>query len=141
MKRHVGTCPCRVREPASVDYSACCERWHTGILQGRFPLTAQELMRSRYSAYALAQRNDAQGQALLRYLLATWHSGTTPGDLELSPLQWTGLDVLHEESTQEAAVVEFVAWFKENGKAQRLHERSRFVCLNNRWYYLDGLQE
>jgi SEC-C motif-containing protein len=95
-------------------------------------------MRSRYSAYALAQRNNAQGQALLRYLLDTWHVGTRPGELELGPLQWTGLEILHAEQQGDAGVVEFIAHHKVDGRAARLHEVSRFVRQGSAWTYLDG---
>jgi SEC-C motif-containing protein len=34
--------------------------------------------------------------------------------------------------------VEFVARYKVQGKAHRLHERSRFVRQEGRWFYVDG---
>ena len=86
-------------------------------------------MRSRYSAYVLG---------LIDYLLATWHPSTSPGDLELPPVKWLGLEVRHAEATGEAGVVEFVARCRVNGRAQRLHESSRFVRQDGRWYYIDG---
>lgn len=86
-------------------------------------------MRSRYSAYAVG---------LPDYLLATWHPSTAPGDLELSPLKWLGLEVRHTQVDGEAGVVEFVARCRDGGRAQRMHELSRFVRENGRWYYIDG---
>ena len=86
-------------------------------------------MRSRYSAYVLG---------LIDYLLATWHLSTAPGELELPPLKWLGLEVLHSEQSGDAGVVEFVARCREGGRAQRLHETSRFVREAGRWYYIDG---
>jgi len=86
-------------------------------------------MRSRYSAYVLG---------LLDYLLATWHASSAPGDLELPPVKWLGLEVLHAQASGDAGVVEFVARCKEGGRAQRMHETSRFVRENGRWYYIDG---
>ena len=86
-------------------------------------------MRSRYSAYGLG---------LLNYLLATWHASTAPGDLELPPVKWLGLEVRHAQAAGDAGVVEFVARCKEGGRAQRLHETSRFVREDGRWYYIDG---
>ena len=38
----------------------------------------------------------------------------------------------------EHATVEFVARSKQGGRAQRLHEASRFVREQGRWYYVDG---
>jgi SEC-C motif domain protein len=95
-------------------------------------------MRSRYSAYALAKKNDDAGRSMITYLLATWHVSTTPGDMELSPTQWIGVDVLHTEGTDEVGLVEFKAFFKVDGKAQAMHELSRFVCVDGAWKYIDG---
>ena len=89
-------------------------------------------MRSRYSAYVLG---------LPDYLLATWHPSSRPPALEADPpgLKWLGLDVRRHEQTDDAhAVVEFVARNKLAGRAQRLHETSRFVREDGRWFYLDG---
>jgi SEC-C motif-containing protein len=86
-------------------------------------------MRSRYSAYVLG---------LIEYLMATWHPSTAPGDLELRPVKWLGLDVLHCATDGDAGVVEFVARCKVNGRAERVQETSRFVRQNGRWYYIDG---
>ncbi len=86
-------------------------------------------MRSRYSAYVIG---------LLDYLLATWHASSSPGDLELPPVKWLGLEVRHAQASGDAGVVEFVARCKEGGRAQRMHETSRFVREDGRWYYIDG---
>ena len=87
-------------------------------------------MRSRYSAYVLG---------LIEYLLATWHPSAAPGELELSPVKWLGLEVLHARSAGDAGVVEFVARLRDgSGRAQRMHETSRFVREGGRWYYIDG---
>lgn len=87
-------------------------------------------MRSRYSAYALG---------LADYLLATWYPATAPGELELSPVKWLGLNVRHAEVTGDAGIVEFVARCRAlGGKAQRLHEISRFLREGGRWFYIDG---
>ena len=92
-------------------------------------------MRSRYSAYALQSADPSLGA----YLLATWHPSTAPGDMEPNPfLKWVGLEVLHAESSGDAGVVEFIARFKDNGRADRLHETSRFVREAGRWYYIDA---
>ena len=86
-------------------------------------------MRSRYSAYAVG---------LIDYLLATWHPSTAPGELELPPVKWLGLEVHHAHEAGDAGVVEFVAHCRDGGRAQRLHETSRFVRQDGRWYYIDG---
>jgi SEC-C motif domain protein len=133
-------CPCRVRDDVPRSYADCCQPWHAGLAQGVHAPSPEQLMRSRYSAYALAQPGKPQGLDMLRYLEATWHVSTAPSDLELSPTQWTGLQVLHAHASQDAGVVEFVAHFKDGGKAQKLHEVSRFVRSDDgaRWLYIDG---
>lgn len=91
--------------------------------------TPEALMRSRYSAYVVG---------LIDYLLATWHPSTAPGELELSPVKWIGLEVLRAEVGGDAGVVEFVARCRVSGRAQRMHEVSRFVRHEGRWFYIDG---
>ncbi|MBM3345918.1 MAG: hypothetical protein FJY55_05395 [Betaproteobacteria bacterium] len=118
-------CPCGSELP----YTACCQRWHAGLAEGVNAPTPEALMRSRYSAYAIG---------LIDYLLATWHLSTAPGELELSPVKWIGLEVLHAEQAGDAGVVEFVARCRVNGRAQRMHEISSFVRQGGRWYYIDG---
>ena len=121
-------CPC----DSGSTYADCCGNWHAGLLQGLHAPTPEALMRSRYSAYVLG---------LIDYLLATWHPATAPGELELPLVKWLGLEVRHAQATAQAGVVEFVARCRENGRAQRLHETSRFVREQGRWYYVDGIIE
>ena len=75
---------------------------------------------------------------LIDYLLATWHGSTAPGDLELAPVKWLGLEVRHAQESGDAGVVEFVARLRDGGRGQRLHEISRFVREDGRWFYIDG---
>lgn len=90
-------------------------------------------MRSRYSAYVLGDT---------AYLLATWYAGTRPVTLDPDAggrPKWLGLQVLaHLPEGESQASVEFVARYKSGGRAQRLHEKSRFVRESGRWYYVDG---
>lgn len=90
-------------------------------------------MRSRYTAYTLLRED---------YLLATWHASTRPDSLSLAedvPTKWLGLEVKRFElQDADHAVVEFVARYKVGGRAQRLHEVSRFVREAGKWFYLDG---
>ncbi|WP_041709623.1 YchJ family protein [Advenella kashmirensis] len=120
-------CPC-----GSVSsYEACCGRWHHGVLRLMAP-DAQTLMRSRYSAFVLDE---------LGYLLDTWHSSTRPVSLEPNApgTKWLGLEVRqHTRQDDDHATVEFVARSRHNGRAARLHEVSRFVREDGRWFYVDG---
>lgn len=132
-------CPCREREATPVRYADCCGRWHAGLAQGEPAPTPEALMRSRYSAFALAQGRGVAPRGMLDYLMRTWHPSTAPGELELGPVKWTGLEVLHHESSPDAGVVEFVAHHKVNGRAAKLHEVSRFVREGGAWLYVDGV--
>lgn len=96
-------------------------------------------MRSRYSAYALAQGRGPAPRGMVEYLMRTWHPSTAPGELELGPLNWTGLDIVQHDMRGDAGVVEFVAHHKVNGRAARLHEVSRFVREGGVWLYVDGV--
>jgi len=98
-------------------------------------------MRSRYSAYALAQVRGAARTSLVEYLVKTWHPSTAPANLEVGPMTWTGLEVLHSAASGDAAVVEFTAHHKVNGRAGKLHEVSRFVRESGAWLYVDGVEE
>jgi len=120
--------PCPCGNPAG--YAQCCGPLH----EGRPAPTAEALMRSRYSAYVL-KRED--------YLLATWHPSTRPAHLKLAAQQpapsWLGLSVKRHDDGALEAVVEFVARLRYGGgRAQRLHEVSRFLREDGRWYYVDG---
>jgi SEC-C motif-containing protein len=90
-------------------------------------------MRSRYSAYVLGLED---------YLLRTWHSDTRPPVLKLDAEprpQWLGLEIKRSAETGTgSAIVEFVARYKVGGRAHRLHETSRFVREDGRWYYVNG---
>ena len=92
---------------------------------------AESLMRSRYSAFV--ERN-------ADYLLATWHPDRRPSGIDFEPgCKWLGLEVRQARSSGPvSAEVEFVARSRLAGRAQRLHERSRFVLEDGRWYYVDG---
>lgn len=119
-------CPCG----SSRAYPQCCAPYITG--EAAAP-TAEQLMRSRYTAFA---RGEAQ------YLLDSWHPDKRPSRVRLDDKQkWIGLSIKSTEAGQagdEEGRVEFVARFKMDGKGHRLHENSRFEKIDGRWYYLDG---
>lgn len=90
-------------------------------------------MRSRYSAFVLGRAD---------YLLATWHASRRPPTLDFEPgAKWLGLEVrAHRATGPDHAEVEFVARWRVAGRATRMHERSRFMREEGRWYYVDGDQ-
>ncbi len=130
-------CPC-----GGPSLASCCGPYIEGAA---IPASAETLMRSRYTAYV--QRNEP-------YLMATWHASTRPAEPIMSSeekLQWLGLEVksalrLRQRKAEDTDLtkdtVEFVARFKTNGRAQRLHEISNFVREpaegGLRWFYVDG---
>ena len=122
-------CPCG----SDSDFSSCCGRFISGK---QYPSMAEALMRSRYSAYVVGDES---------YLLRTWHSITRPEALGLEQdmaTKWIGLDIkATEQGTEqdEQGMVEFVARYKVNGKAERLHEVSQFRKEKGKWFYLDGI--
>jgi SEC-C motif domain protein len=109
-------------------YAACCGRWHAGEPAA----TAEELMRSRFAAFA---------RGLGGYLLATWHPSTRPPELTLDDTAWRRLQIVDTVAGREGdaeGVVEFRASYRTAAGAGLLHERSRFVREGGRWLYLDG---
>jgi len=96
----------------------------------RWADTAEELMRSRYTAYALDD---------VDHVFRTWHPATRPDDLaELPHVEWTRLeivDVVEGGPADDEGLVEFRA-FHAGGV---MHERSRFVRRGGRWTYLDAV--
>lgn len=94
-------------------------------------------MRSRYSAYVLKDET---------YLRASWHPDTCPAELQLQDAPgartvWLGLTVKrHVMTDPDNAEVEFIARYRSGGApAVKLHEVSRFVRVDGRWLYVDGV--
>ena len=115
-------CPCE----SGKNYKNCCRKY---IEREAETPNAETLMRSRYTAFV--QMNEA-------YLRYSWHPDTCPDDLNLDKnTKWLGLKIKHGNNQHED-IVEFIARYKINGKAFRLHEISRFTKYSNRWVYLDA---
>ena len=123
-------CPCGT----GLAYADCCGPYIKGI---RSAPTAEAMMRSRYTAYAMGE---------IYYLGETLHPDSR-GDWDRKATQdwadestWLELKVLDvqagEESNEEE--VEFIASFEQQGVTKQHHERSLFQRLEGRWYYLDG---
>jgi SEC-C motif-containing protein len=95
--------------------------------------TAEELMRSRYSAYAVGD---------IDYVWRTWHPRTRPATLTPDAgLKWIGLEIVDVSAggrDDDSGEVEFRATFRRGRRTGTLHERSRFVVRARRWFYVDG---
>jgi len=119
-------CPCN---PLNL-YVDCCKKAHDNIDSVSTP---EILMRSRYSAFVLAN---------IEYLQKSHHSATRPSKLEKEEIltwtksvNWVKLEVLN--STENT--VEFKAYFYENGALNMIHENSFFTKEKNHWVYKDAL--
>ncbi|GIF48126.1 SEC-C motif-containing protein [Asanoa ferruginea] len=123
----MASCPCG----SGLDYDECCGPLHRGEIAAP---TAERLMRSRFSAFALGE---------VDYLLRTWHSRTRPETLDLDPAQrWIRLEVLDTAKggpADQTGVVEFRAIYRQAGHTDELHERSRFVREDGAWVYVGPL--
>lgn len=119
-------CPCH----SGKEYSACCAPYHEGVP----PPTPTDLMRSRYSAYALGK---------VEYIIATTHSEHSDQKLSLkkreqqiktfcNSTEFTGLDIL--EATENT--VTFRAYL---GKKGSFTEKSEFAQENGVWKYKKAL--
>ncbi len=117
-------CPCG----SGRTYDECCGRLHRGEAQAT---TAEQLMRSRYSAFAVGDG---------AYLARSWAAEARPEQIVLAPDQrWVGLEVLATSGGGVLAsegIVEFRAAYERNGRIGALHERSRFAREDGRWVYV-----
>ncbi|WP_345641926.1 YchJ family protein [Streptomyces tremellae] len=119
-------CPCGLPAP----YGACCGPFHRGDAA---PATAEALMRSRYSAFAVRDEP---------YLLRTWAAATRPAALGLdAATRWTGLEITAATggtAFHTTGTVAFRAHYTESGTPGVLGELSRFAREQGRWVYVDG---
>ncbi|CAM4335257.1 YchJ family protein [Zobellia nedashkovskayae] len=125
-------CPCNPQK----DYTDCCQKAHNDILSVK---TAEALMRSRYSAFVLAN---------IKYLQKSHHSTTRPNKREKRKIEawtksvnWLKLEILNstkETATDTEGTVEFKAFYIENGQMGVIHENSNFSKENGHWVYANG---
>lgn len=121
-------CPCG----SAIALTECCGPLLVGEQNAA---TAEQLMRSRYSAYVLS--ND-------KYLTNTTHPSRRPQDIgqdEQQKPDWQGLEIVKTvagKAGDSEGTVEFIARFKVNNRAGKLQEKSRFIKEEGRWYYFDG---
>lgn len=131
------SCPCQ----SGQSFTQCCGRWLSE--KGSAAPTAEALMRSRYSAFALSDID-----YLLRTLEPEQHAADERQQLQqaLSANRWLGLRVLdcvEGQANQAYGEVEFIAFYESLAPSTtsgigQLHERSRFRRREGHWYYVDG---
>jgi SEC-C motif-containing protein len=110
------------------------------LIEGtRKPATAEELMRSRYTAHVISA---------IDYLWDTWspeqRMRSTKADIRAwaESCDWLGLQVLATEqggSSDDAGIVEFVALYRQQGQLHQHHEVSQFRKVLGKWLYVDHL--
>ena len=128
MTTNIETCLCS----SGLDYAACCGRFHDAE---ELPDTAEQLMRSRFTAYALRD---------VDYLLTTWDAGKRPSSIDFSKetAEWQKLQIISCKkggAKDSKGLVEFKAFYRQDGEDCFMHELSRFVKSGQRWLYLDGV--
>lgn len=123
------SCPCG----SGKKYSSCCGLF---IDENQLPATPEELMRSRFTAYA---------ESNIDYIQRTMKGPAAVGfdaDALLKrakKIKWTRLDVIASRSdSPDKGFVEFRAYYSRKNTTYSLHEISEFHRENGRWYYVDG---
>ena len=120
-------CPCG----SASAYVQCCGLFHSGA---SIPLTAEALMRSRFSAFYL--HNEA-------YLLATWNSAQRPASIDFSDekTQWLKLEIIAIKKggiKDHKGSITFNAHYLLDNEIRVMNETSRFQKSDNRWFYITG---
>lgn len=123
-------CPCCSQRP----FSDCCESYLTG--QQKAP-TPEKLMRSRYTAYSLAQIDyiikTMREEAAENYNIESAHAWA-------SSVKWLGLTVIDTPTPSEThGNVTFFARFSENGIQKYIYEKSDFEKMGDEWFYVNGI--
>ncbi|MCX7116006.1 MAG: YchJ family protein [Gammaproteobacteria bacterium] len=117
-------CPCN----STQTYANCCEPYLNGKA---IPQTPETLMRSRYTAYSMANityiKHTMQGKPLVGF-----------NDIEAErwakSVYWLGLRVVNAHQDQ----VEFIARYLDKDMIKTIHEVSQFQHINHHWFYVDG---
>ena len=113
-------CPCGL--PAT--YDACCGRFHRGAAAAP---TAELLMRSRYAAFVIGDRE---------YLRDTWDPRTRPPRVDTGPGdRWTGLEVRGTSGGGLFDTFGTVA-FRAHHRDGVVAEDSAFQRVDGRWCYV-----
>lgn len=119
-------CPCG----SEIPYKKCCRVFHKGT---KYPGTASELMKSRYSAYV---------KGLEKYIRETWHPDYLPPDLHLTDINWLNLDIVSATDGLKGdseGTVHFKAYYRSSSGEECLEENSHFIFEDGRWFYTEAL--
>jgi SEC-C motif-containing protein len=121
-------CPCGSKSLLT----ECCQLYIAGH---KLPVSAEALMRSRFSAYA---SNNAQ------YLYDTYAKSSqvnqSVADIQqwAEECKWLALEIHHAIESVVESSVEFSAYYLNDDTLCTLREKSRFIKEGEAWRYLDG---
>jgi SEC-C motif-containing protein len=118
-------------------YKKCCKELH----DGKPAKTALELMRSRYSAFALCK---------IDYIIDTTHFNNP--EFTQNRKRWQNdilnfcsytdfqnCEILESIDGKEESFVTFKATLYQNNLDASFTEKSRFLKVDGKWYYVDGI--
>ena len=114
---------------SNIRFQDCCEPLIKGLYKA---VTAEALMRSRYSAYATHEAD---------YLVATTHISQRMYHTKMEILNWATTNKWLQLEIINATenTVEFKAYFLDNKLQNHIHhELSTFIVENGSWFYVDG---
>ncbi|MEI6463362.1 MAG: YchJ family protein [Verrucomicrobiota bacterium] len=123
-------CPCGSGQA----FGPCCD---PVLKQERVAATAEQLMRSRFTAHYLSDYRH-----LHRTYLSTARQPYVEEDLSEGELQWSRLVVhAHEPGPRpDTAFVDFTAYFRDGGNEHPLHEKSEFQRIDGQWFYTKSVR-
>ncbi len=124
-------CICGKSKP----FAKCCDQFLSGKQNAKTP---EQLMRSRFSAYALGGYGE--------YLISTWLEASANGfvvsELSEKTIDWQRLKVIASSQQGDNGTVEFKAWFYKSPNSDEMeimHEISEFIRIQSRWFYIGAV--
>ncbi|MDD2600892.1 MAG: YchJ family protein [Kiritimatiellae bacterium] len=124
-------CPCG----SKLTFCQCCEPF---LLETKKPKTPTQLMRSRYTAYAMGA---------VEFLYKT-SSAKVKKEFDADnsrkwaeSAKWTGIEILKEsngKADDTTGSVEFIAHYTVNETEFNHHEKADFEKINGEWLFMDG---
>ena len=132
MKKEIVRCPCCSQK----EYTDCCGRY---LEFQHLPTSPEMLMRSRYTAYSIAN---------IDYIKKTMRGKPLIGFDEANAKRWAkhviwiGLRIIKaSKQDDKLGYVEFIAQYIEGNQLKSIHETSEFHCDEGVWFYVDGVQQ
>lgn len=124
-------CPCC----SGKEYEMCCKPF---LEMGQKPQTAEQVMRSRYTAFCVGQIN---------YILESSHPHYRK-DIDLKSIrqwseqsEWVQLEIVNVQNglgDDDTGIVEFIAHYRQQGHDIKHHEIGHFLKHQGMWYYTHG---